>query len=250
MNTTELIKPVIRFYESGDTRKLCSLKIPNNKAGELFLDVKQESANIDYRFIAELKNRFGKLLGSETFTMFKDSSDINGLYISVEPEYRNKLKASGTNINYKLGEILRLASIIEILENKIKNFIIYSKNTAIYFHSKYNFKPAITSFEERDYALESIINNKTSSYDDIVEKAKKLLQYSKLEKAPEKQRELCRETNLLLEEYIKKVLSEKDAYKKHPFRRGIQMVLTDDTIRDNRVFFNTLFENHGINYTI
>lgn len=249
MNTTKLIKPVITTYKSGDTRKLCSLKIPNNKAGELSLNVQEDSTGIGYCFISKLKNRFGKQLGSETFAMNENSQDIGGLYITVEPEYRNKLKEPNGKTGYSFGEILRLASIIEILENKIKNFIIHSKNTAIYFHSKYKFEPAITSFSERNYALESIINNNQKGYEDIVQKAEELLNLAHTTSDSTTQRELCKKTNKLLKRYITRVLS-KNEYKNHPFSYGIQMVLTDETIQANRDFFNKLFKKHGIDYTI
>jgi len=250
MNTAELIKPIITPHSPGDPRKLCSLKILNNKAGELSLDVQKESQETSYHFISVLKNKFGKKLGTESFTLWPDNDSATGLYIRVNPEYRRNPDNANNFPKYFFGEILRLTSIIEIMENKLKNFIIHSKNTAIYFHSKYKFKPAITAFEERNQALTAIIKNKTAGYEEIVSKAEELLKIAQSDNSGETQRRLCVDTNKLLEEYITKVLSEKDGVKHHPFNWGMQMVLTDKSIINNREFFNNLFRKHGIDYTL
>ena len=110
---------------------------------------------------------------------------MTGQYIEVLPEYRQH--------NYFFGELLRLASIIELLENKLKQIEIYSKNTAVYFHSKYKFKPAIKNFNERDKVLESIIENEMNGYEDLRLRAKVLQNLIKDTDIPENQRKrlLC-----------------------------------------------------------
>ena len=152
------IKPTITTL--ADSKKLCSFRILSNKAGELDLTVQPKLFGYNC-FISELKNRFNKLLGFEEFTLFNGTQNIDVFFIRVNNEYQRS--------RYNFGEILRLSSIIEILENKVKNFNIVSKDSAIYFHSKYKFKPNISSFKERDMLLKTVANNE--QFADLREKA-------------------------------------------------------------------------------
>lgn len=112
-------KPIITNVAQGDTRKLCSFVVPENKFGKLYLDVKMPKAGYGHNFITELRNRFDKLLGYEEFAYFEGSPNMSGLFIRVNDEYKQK--------GFNFGEILRLSSIIEIMENKVKNFEIISR---------------------------------------------------------------------------------------------------------------------------
>lgn len=234
------------FYNSNinQVEKVRQLKTVNKIFGEL-TTVSRESIFNPNEITTELRNSLGKVLGRESFYLDTNSPTAVGSLISVEPEYRKK--------GYKFGEILRLSSIIMMLENCIKNFEIYSKNTAIFFHSLYKFKPAISQFKERDAVLESMIDNcqnNGSKYDDIKKEAEILLQETRTDKRPEKQRELCSQTNTLLSRYISRVLEKKDEYLSHPFKTGIFMKLTDKAIEENKDFFNGLLEKHNIDYKI
>ena len=88
---------------------------------------------------------------------------------------------------------MRLSSIIEILENKVKNFNIVSKDSAIYFHSKYKFKPNISSFKERDMLLKTVANNE--QFADLREKAVALQSKILEEKDSARQGDFCYITN-------------------------------------------------------
>ena len=241
MNKVELFKPVIRLYKPDETRKLCSFKVPQNKAGELFVDIKPESPLNNFRFIIELKNRLGKLLGYEIYSHFEGSDKMTGLYINVLDEYRQR--------HYFLGEILRLASIIQMLENKIKTFSIKSKETAIYFHSKYKFQPSVTAFHDRDKLLKTIADDKSPDFKDLSQRAKIFTEQIKNILSGEKQRSMCRPANELIKEYITRALSEKNI-KQHQFGWTMDMTLTEETIKGNKDFFNALFAKHGIDYKI
>lgn len=243
MLKTELIKPVITDYRPDDPRKLCSFSVPSEVLGRLSVNVSGDPAGTGYRFITKISNRLGKVLGFEEFAMYKGSDNSSGLLITVEPEYRRR--------SYRFGELLRLASIIEILENKIRQFHITSKNTAVYFHSKYKFLPSIKYFYERDRALEAVIRNKAKGFERFYRKASEILERAKILTDAENQRQSCIDTNSLIGAYIKTVLETSPAeYKKHPFNFGMDMVLTSDSIKNNSGYFNKLFRNHGIDYTI
>lgn len=235
------IKPIITSVNPEDSRKLCSFIVPQNKIGELHIDMKPSQSGYGYTFITELRNRFRKLLGYEEFAFFEGAKDISGLYIKVDDEYQRR--------GYNLGEILRLSSIIGILENKVKNFNIVSKDTAIYFHSKYKFQPNVATFYERNNLLETVANNKSAGFEEFTERAKKLLDEISLSGNAEEQRKHTQETNKLLSEYITKVLNNKEQ-KQHKFNFAMGMTLTDENILKNKEFFNELFKKHGIDYNI
>lgn len=235
------IKPIITKVDPQDARKICSFVVPDSKMGDLYLEMKHPQNGFCHSFITELRNRFHKLLGYEEFAYFNDAKDIYGLHIRVGDEYQRK--------GYNLGEILRLSSIIEIIENKIKNFNILSKDTAIYFHSKYKFKPNVTSFDDRDKLLETVAKDRSAGFEDIVQKAMLLRHKIGLAKSPEEQREYCKVANGILEEYITKAIETK-TQKQHPFTSTMNMTLTDETVYKNKEFFNDLFKKHGIDYKI
>ena len=87
------------------------IKTVNKYLGEI-CTVSERNLFAPQNITTTLKNRLGKTLGSEEFNMDTKTGKAIGKMIVVEPEYRQK--------NFRFGEILRLSSIIMILENKIK----------------------------------------------------------------------------------------------------------------------------------
>lgn len=236
-------KPIITNVAQGDTRKLCSFVVPENKFGKLYLDVKMPKAGYGHNFITELRNRFDKLLGYEEFAYFEGSPNMSGLFIRVNDEYKQK--------GFNFGEILRLSSIIEIMENKVKNFEIISKDTAIYFHAKYKFTPNL-AFSDRDKFLKTLSGDKSNGYEKFSQKAQDLADKLKIAKENAdipQQRKICAETNEVLGEYLDKVIAEK-SQKQHPINYTMPMTLTDENILKNKEFFNQLFKKHGIDYNV
>ncbi len=234
-------KPSIRLYKPDDTRKLCSFTISGNKAGELNINVKEDPYGSGYRFITELRNKIGKLLGFEHYAQFDKTDYMTGLLINVIPEYRRN--------NYFLGEILRLTSIIQMLENNIKTFSIKSKDSAIYFHSKYKFQPSVISFHDRDKLLETLTQETSPKFEDITSKGKELEKTIKMTNSLEKQRNLSQEANKLFSKYINRAIKEKD-FDEHKFHWFMDMALTQENVLKNKDYFNSLFTKHGIDYKI
>lgn len=240
-----LIKPNITISPI-DNRKLCSFAVDNPILGRLKLDSRMEYNRGFKRLLIELKNKQDKLLGSEELCLSQYTADMTGLSISVGKEFRN----NGSK-NFRFGEIIRLASIIDMLENNKKIFKIFSKATAVYFHSKYKFEPNITGFSERERALQTIKDDTSKELSQSAEQASMLLQKIKSATDSATQRHLCIPANKIVKEYIKNVEHlGRQEYKSHPFQYGMDMVLTYDGIIKSRPFFNKLFYNHGIDYTI
>lgn len=197
--------------------------------------------NYSSRLITRLKDEFNHELGKEDFSYFSDS--LYGLSIEVKPEYKEK--------GYGFGEILRLSSIIMILENKIKEFLIYSLPSAIFFHSKYKFQPSIEKMEDSKNILRNVIKNCNQKlFGDIHLEAEKILTECEQCNTYEESKVIFEKTNKLLEKYITRIMNFGNDYKLHPFDCGMHMKLTLDDIFYNKDFFNNLFDKHGIDYHI
>ena len=238
---------MIRIYNATNiTRykpnlKLAELSLGNKKLGSIFSLYNFDSYNPQW-ITAEIRGKYNRILGKEIFSINKETSIANGAIIEVDPEYRNK--------DFRIGEILRLSSIINIMENEISEFHISSKPTAVFFHTKYKFEPNITDFDERDKVLSSIQNNSINGFENFVEEAKKIKEAIAQTKDNESQKNFCKQTNELLSRYLQQVISTKSDYKKHQLSTNINMKLTRERILKNKNFFNSLFINHGIDYRI
>lgn len=236
-------RTMLKASEKAYVKSIPKIRTNNPILGEIHTEHIRDSYNPTY-ITTELRNGIDNLLGKEIFSMEEGNPKSIGLTMEIAPEYRQK--------GFKFGEILRLSSIIMMIQNKIKEFEIYSKHSAIYFHSRYMFEPAITNFTERDLALQSIIKNceGKEEYKEFQREAEEILENSFTHKDAKIQRDLCNETNILLKKYIAKILEKKSEYREHPFSTGITMKLTDNNIFINKNFFNNLFKKHNIDYEI
>ncbi len=233
--------PIMTAITPDDARKFCSLKIHHNVFGDLTIASKRYKDASFNSYITELYNSCDKVLGYENFRLSTPSSHIDGMYLNVAPEYRQK---------FKFGELLRLVSIINMFENNINSINITSKDTAIYFHSRYKFEPSLMQFSQRDKALESILQNPQKGFENFHKKAKEILDnILKHSDNAVYQRALRGDANSLIGEYIRKVLSD-GTYNSHPIQSTLDMSLHRDSIIDNADYFNKLFEKHGIDYQI
>ena len=234
-------KPIWQTIEELGNKKICHLKNPNSSIKDLSL--KTSTISSPNKYSSKIKDYTNKTLGHDIYGIYPEDDKIVDFSMQIEPEYRNE--------GLYLGELLRLKSIIELLENGLSHIELTSKETAIFFHSKYKFQPKITSFTQRDFTLSSIIQNAQKGYEEFANEAKKLVEKIKQNTCGKLQREYCKDTNKLADKYIQQVLStQKQEYKKHPFRFPINMILTEEQIRNNKEFFNKLFSKHGIDYKI
>lgn len=235
-----LIKPKIETRIVNDSRKLCSLEIINSALGKVGVRVDAEDIQKN-RFKTRLTNQNNEILGYDLFDISPEKSELFCYDITIEPKYRGN----------GLGELAKLVSIIEMIENKLKNFKLYSKNTSVYFHSKYKFEPNIKSFSHRIEALRNIAEKVEPEFVEYAKEAQNIL--NKIENTSmysyRDQMELNKISNIVINEYIKQVMSLK-AQKNASFGIGFDMQLTDDIVYKNAKFFNELFQKHGIDYKI
>lgn len=144
-----------------------------------------------------------------------------------------------------IGEIMRLASLIELKENNIKGIDIYAISTAIPFHLKYKFKPNITTKKDALTTLGKIENNQVAQ-DWHKKTAKNLTKEIKNIHYSILNTKLAERVNNFIESYIKQHLY---GWKEAKFD-DIPMILTSDKIKQCAGFYNKLFKKHGIDYQI
>lgn len=234
---------IIQLGEKQYITDIPKFHVQNRLLGTLSTVHVKDSYNPQY-ITTMLQNSIGKILGYETFTMRNGDSYASGTTLEVLPEYRQK--------GFKFGELLRLSSIMVMIENKIKEFKIYSKNSAIYFHSKYMFEPDINNFSDCNNALQSVIKNSKDkeNYQKYYLEAKRILEEINSSDAESLGQDIYPQTNKLIKNYIIKVLENKNEYKKHPFSQGMNMKLSSESIFINKNFFNNLYQQHNIDYKI
>lgn len=240
-----VVKPQWHSISDIDTRRVFDdIPIKNETLGNLLLSIKKHKDSFNMLNI-EIKNAKNKVFGEEVISINTKDKTMNGINIFVNEEYRRK--------NYRFGELLRLASIMEMFENKSSKIDIYSKGSAVYFHSKYKFKPVLNiadNFDEALITLSTIEKDKTPENKKLSDLASF---YKKILKANSKLfgiEDLKKRIDDLIQEYILNMSSKDNPEKTHPFVHGIRMVLSAEDIRSNKKFFNELFKKHGIDYRI
>lgn len=230
-----------------DTRVIKPFSIQHPWLGTLTVSIREVNRELD-TFLIELKNSLKKVFSEESLIIEPKNQRIRGMNIQTSEEYRATKKGR----RHGFGELMRLTSIMEMLENNCNSISIFSKNTAVYFHGKYKFKPNITDKKNALDILSNIINDKSLGYKKISEKAKQL--YKELEQietlSDEQKTLLFNKINTLVNSYIKKALAEEKGGKGHEFAQGMNMILTKEIIQKEKKFFNQKYKNRGIDYKI
>lgn len=243
-NVQKVDKPVKALFkqisDKDDRLLFAPLKLKHEELGDMYVSVHKHERAWN-RHELDIEDRSGYVLGKEIFSIDVGNKKMFGFDIFVDPYYRKK----------KLAELLRLFSIMIMNENKSPRLKIYSKNTAVYFHSKYKFEPQIWQFMDRDKALESIAENEAKEFIEMSRFAKNIqdrVRFFREDGA--KQRELCEETQELMQDYINLAMQKQSPEKNYPLKWGMDMVLTKEKVESNKEFYNPLFERHGLDYRL
>lgn len=230
-----------------DTRVIKPFSVQHPWLGTLTVSIREVNRELD-TFLIELKNSLKKVFSEESLIIEPKNQRIRGMNIQTAEEYRATKKGR----KHGFGELIRLTSIMEMLENKCNSISIFSKNTAVYFHGKYKFKPNITDKKNALDILSNIINEKALGYKGMSEKAKKIYQeLEEIDTLPDEQKiELFKKINNFINRYIRKVLSEGNCGQGHEFSKGMDMILTKRIIQREKLFFNKKYKTQGIDYKI
>lgn len=177
------------------------------------------------------KSPRNKQLGYHDYKIHLYNKFLEGEYIEVDKRMRNK----------GIGEVLKLASLIEMKKNNLNKMTLYSVPDAIKFHAKFGFTPDIGYVAPVPLILKGIKEN--CIYKDLSERASALSDRISAEFINE---DNLKGVNELLTEYIDRCLLDNTPI----FNRKINMVLTKEKINSNADFYNNLFEKHGINFKV
>lgn len=223
------------------------IKLKNKKEGDIFLKITETSNHVTYeplknteRFRIDIENKKGESLAKEIFSYNKINKSIDGNNLSVKDKYRIK--------KCRFGELLRLSSIMQMMENQSPHIRIFSVESSVYFHARYKFEPALSFIGDTQSVLKTIIEDKAKNYEDISAAAKKLAERIKQNKEPYEL--YLEQTNALVKCYIRRRLEDKSVKPLKSFGEGMDMILKRETVLRNKDFFNKLYERHGIDYRI
>lgn len=238
------IKPINNLenkikWSNSEIKYFDNFYVNNPKLGKLQVSIDKDMSDFDEIHITD---KHGNNIGYETFIMDLRMQKMEGFFIRVTHD----LCQSGARV----GELIRLTSLMEFIKNNLNQIKLYSKDTAVLFHAKYGFEPQIRAFDERNMLLKKMIQLQQPEFQNIKEKAIILSEKIKADEIyPQKQREYCIETSWLGKDYINKLLKN-GCEDKTPFLYGMNMILNQQKILQNKDFYNNLYKKQGIDFQI
>lgn len=214
--------------------KLCSFSLHKEVLGNIKTKVLHER---DFNYVTKLIGEAGENLGRDHFYMSPKEHLMVDFDMKTEDKYRGK---------YRLGELLRLISIMQMIENNIKKVELYSRENAVIFHAKYGFKSNIRRFFHRDSILEQIIHDKR--FEDLSQRAK-YIQERIAKDGDNFIQEAFQRTSILTDDYIQRIKNLPQA-ESNSFKHGFDMKLEKKFILENKAKFNEMFIRQGLDYQI
>lgn len=231
-------KPILpskpEFYEYDNLKFIRKMPL---KAGKKIVYLNSIPNNCINTGITFVTNKYYNPYGSHSYNFFPNINYMSGDYMEVVSRKHRK---------HGFGEILRLASLIEMKENNIKDVGIYAYSEAIPFHLKYKFRPNLRDKDEIIRILNDITNN-NASVRGFKEKAAKLLQNVHKCDYLEEGAEYLKDVNKLVKDYI---MQNRLRWTSARFNHDIPMILDMQTVKSNADFYNKLFKRHEIDYRI
>lgn len=232
-----------------DVKIFDKIHLKNSLSDDIFMFVNHEG---DEHFNIFLESEKLCNLGREQISIAPPYDRIWGTYIGVTQKFRSNKSPNGITEGSKLGEAMRLGSIIEMIENNMKSIDINSMPQAVFFHTKYGFVPKTSaSYDCVMSILNDIASNSNKKLRECSQKARDFIKIVESRKnkicVPEK---IAKETDKTAKEYIDTIIRENLSVKDNNFTEDLGMRLSSDTIKKNKKFYNNLFEKHGIDYKI
>lgn len=180
-----------------------------------------------------VKNLKKQECGRHEYKLWLQNREFSGEYIEVYPPFRNQ----------RLGELLKLASIIEMKANNLDKITLYSLPEAIKFHAKFGFTPNIKSSDPISLILKEITEK--NQFSDLSEQSLQMLK-GLSGKFHLISGDEMKNINNFFSVYIKRCISENTPV----FNKKIAMILTEKSINKNADYYNNLFEKHEINFKV
>lgn len=158
------------------------------------------------------------------------------------------------------GELLRLASIIDLQENYLDRISIFALSEAIPFHNKYKFKPSLPF--QKELSEDLLLKISKQEHPELVKS--KVAAINLLEEIhnaglifnANTYNRFTKSVNKLISEYLKTVETKKLNWNPTrenngaTFKTDIEMTLNVEDLFLNKEFFNEKFKKRGIDYEI
>lgn len=201
-----------------------------------------------------------KVFATYLFDSGKNFKAYNTFNINPQTQifdgYKMKVNNPEERMKNGYGEILRLSSIIELLENNLNRIAIFAKSQAVLFHYKYKFRPQVT-YDELEAFLDRLSAVKAPELAQVRNKAAALFNdYFMDGNGLGTKHDYRKETLKLLNEYLQTVEDKRLPWKSGLHSRGLElfqdisMYLDKEGVIKNKDFFNNLFDKHDFDYRI
>lgn len=184
-----------------------------------------------------ITNRWFNILGVHEYDMFQSLDSLEGYTIDVV----NKKQKQG------IGEILRLASLIEMKENGIKEIRIKSIPKALLFHLKYKFKPSLNNQSQLIKNVLTDISKDNGADKTFSETAEKLLNDINKNGFNNRSQGYYGMINSFILQYAQ---GNSQRWRDTLIHNQIPLILTESDVKKHASFYNSLFKKHGLDYTI
>lgn len=235
--------------DGNDVKIFSKIPLKNEKFDDVFMHMEQEGEEHFNIFIRSEK--FGQL-GRDQIAIAPPYDKTMESYIEVTDKFRCEKSSGGTTKGARIGEAMRLGTIIATIENGMNGICLYSLPQAIFFHRKYGFEPQIgTIYNKVSEALTHIAANPHPKLKVCSDKSKAIIEKLKKQKSKKVvSQKTSKEANKVITEYIDTIIKEKLPIKEHNFSFDIPMKLSLEEIKNRKDFYNALFEKHGIDYKV
>lgn len=187
-------------------------------------------------FVTKISDNKNNTLGSYDYKVHLPSKEINSGYIHTAGSYRHK----------GIGEIMRLASLVELKENNMKAIELNALPEAIPFHYNYKFKSNVTQRFWAIKILKKICNN-PNIQEPHRQKADSLRKHISQKSTWLLEKTKAKSVNYFIQNILKLYVSN---WQKSGFDIALPMILTRDNLNKYSSFYNKLLKAHGINYKI
>lgn len=221
----------------------------NIKSNPAFLKFKYPDDEGPLNYLIAVEHPLGFEYGTELLHFNIHDHYIVGKDMYVSERYQDS--------GYRIGEILRLSSIMMLIKNNFNFIKLYATNPAVLFQAKYKFEPNIAMPGERLEALASVIKNKKEpNMEEIkrlaIETYKEAKSIAYNDRNTPRSLELYETTNKLLADFMKQMFKNgrRITPSRQPFDMGMSMILTKDRIIENKEFYNKLYRKHNIDFQI
>lgn len=219
----------------------------HTKLGENLLTFNYPDDEGPFNYLIAVENPAGFDYGTELlhFNMF--DRYIYSKNVKVGEAYQDS--------GFRIGEILKLTSIMMMVKNNLEKIKLYSPNPFVMFHAKYKFEPDIHTLNESRSVLDSVLKSKEPNMKIIQEQAgdiRNALTKRSREGNSWDIAKIINDTNTAVNNFMLQMFKNgrKITPQRQPFDEGFSLVLTKEQVAKNKDFFNELYRKHDIDFQI